>query len=616
VGVVGHRPDPKKRPTPDISVLRATCRDLLRDVRDTFGAVHSVHEKLFLPLSNGKELIGLRLICALAEGSDQWVACEAEKLGYQLQVVLPFDSAEYEKDFAGDALLEYQRLRGAAKTVFELDGSRDRANNSYLAAGRVILNQTDLLLAVWDGEPEKGAGGTGQIVREALQRGIPTLWVHWNTPAEWDIRQPTWGLLEKVTDIKGNFDELEKKVWQLLEPPPTATGAGKAKVDLRHAYFGDRRRSWTVLGGWWAFFRDLLRLQPSLLRLRVPEFRAVTETDWRAEWYGTDEDKREVVLPERIIKWVEGRYLEHYGWANQLSIYNANNYRSSFVWIYLLGALAVLLALIGRTAGVSHHVEQGLIFAEVLVICTIVGLTWYGRRRQWHERWIEYRIIAEQLRLARFNCLLGGVWQQVNMPSYLVTSGNNPTTTWMNWHARAVERAAGLPNIVVDHQYLSACRELLMKPFISGQQRYHSDNAERLTKVDHRLHRAGEFLFLTTLVACVLHLIVALGSEQFREHWTAGERWLTFGAAFMPALGAAMAAIRSQGELHRVMLRSRAMQEELAHLAKAIANVPPLPNELNSQLLQQASERASRLMYNEVLDWRIVFQDRPLDWPA
>lgn len=41
-----------------------------------------------------------------------------------------------------------------------------------------------------------------------------------------------------------------------------------------------------------------------------------------------------------------------------------------------------------------------------------------------------------------------------------------------------------------------------------------------------------------------------------------------------------------------------------------------LPDELNSQLLQQAVEQTTRLMYNEVLDWRIVFQDRPLVWPG
>ena len=89
-----------------------------------------------------------------------------------------------------------------------------------------------------------------------------------------------------------------------------------------------------------------------------------------------------------------------------------------------------------------------------------------------------------------------------------------------------------------------------------------------------------------------------------------------FCAAFLPALGAAMAAIRSQGEFHRVVQRSRAMYAELEKLIEAVAGVPRQPNELNSQLLQQAVVQTTRLMYNEVLDWRIVFQDRPLVWPA
>jgi hypothetical protein len=211
----------------------------------------------------------------------------------------------------------------------------------------------------------------------------------------------------------------------------------------------------------------------------------------------------------------------------------------------------------------------------------------------------------------RFNCLLGGVWQQVNVPSHLATYGN-PSATWMHWHTRAIERAAGLPNVIVNEEYLAACREMLLKALLAGQEKYHKDNAERLHSVDHRLHRFGAGLFLATLAACAVHLFVS-----WRGDWGgAWARWLTFCAAFLPALGAAMAAIRSQGELHRVVERSRAMHAEMEQLRQAVANVPTRPSELNSQLLQQAVEQTTRLMYNEVLDWRIVFQDRPLVWPA
>lgn len=617
---MGHRPDPKKRSMPDVKALQEICGKLLIHIQDTFAGVADAHRDLFseLPPRQEGKPPGLRLISALAEGADQWVASKAKALGYELQVVLPFEQTEYEKDFTdSNVLAEHRRLRGFATAVFELDGCRTRAGESYLAAGRVLLNQTDLLIALWDGKDAQGTGGTAQIVREALHRGIPTLWVNWEAPGSWHLMRPAWRLIQQPLDLQGDLRLLTEQVTELLLPPyANHNGKEPTDGDAREAYFDDRRRPWTPLGGWWNFFRDLLRGKPKPLAIRVPEFDAATRAGWDEDWYGRPEkENRQHKLPDSIITWLEAGFFSHYAWANQLSVYYANHYRSSFAWTYLLGAMAVLLALIGKTGLASHGVEVILISAEVVVICIIIGLTWYGRRRRWHERWIDYRTLAERLRLARFSCPLGGLWQQATVPSHLATYGN-PAATWMQWHARAVERAAGLPNVAVREDYLAACRELLLEALIAGQEGYHEGNAERLSSVDHRLHRAGEWLFLATLAACAFHLFVALRGEWFAKTADAWDRWLIFGAAFLPALGAAMAAIRSQGEFLRVVQRSRAMNDELSQLRQAVANVPTRPDELNSQLLQQAVEQTTRLMYNEVLDWRIVFQDRPLVWPA
>jgi hypothetical protein len=226
VGVVGHRPDPKKRTDPDVSALRDTCRKLLLHIRDTFWGVASVNRDLFSELrarQDGKPS-GLRLISALAEGADQWMACEAEMLDYELQVVLPFDRAEYEKDFSDSSVLaEHRRLRDAATAVFELDGCRARSADSYLAAGRVLLNQTDLLIALWDGKDSQRTGGTAQIVREALQRGIPTLWVNWEVPDSWHLKRASWRLLQQPVDIQGDFRLLGEQVTELLLPTDPIT---------------------------------------------------------------------------------------------------------------------------------------------------------------------------------------------------------------------------------------------------------------------------------------------------------------------------------------------------------------------------------------------------------
>jgi hypothetical protein len=620
VGVVGHRPDSKKRSTPDAASLRATCRTLLSHIQAGFSEVWVAHREDFCdtpPRDDGKPP-GLRVVSSLAEGADQWLASESEQLGYEIQAVLPFERSEYRKDFTDDAVLnEYQRLLELATAVFELDGCRARAGDSYLAAARVLLNQTDLLIAIWDGKDAQGTGGTGQVVREALQRHVPTVWINWEAPAEWRLMTAGRQLLGQRVDVPGDVRLLTRQVTELLVPPAASQAAAKPhREDLRTAYFADRRRSWTPLGGWWNFFRDLVTGKPGALAIRVREFITETQKRWQQDWTGPrGEVEGRHSIPAEIIKWSEENYLPHYAWANQLSVYYANHFRSSFAWIYLLGALAVLLALIGKTAHVSHALELVFISAEVIVICIIIGLTWYGRRRRWHERWIDYRTLAERLRLVRFNSLLGGVWHNVNVPSHLATYGN-PAATWMHWHARAVERAAGLPQVVVSPAYLSACRELVLYALIGEQGTYHKRNADRLGSVDHRLHRLGEMLFLATLIACVIHLAVASFSGWFGEAAEKWDRWLIFFAAFLPALGAAMAAIRSQGEFHRVVQRSRAMREELDQLRQAVAELPIRANELDSQLLQQAVEQATRLMYNEVLDWRIVFQDRPLVWPA
>ena len=44
---------------------------------------------------------------------------------------------------------------------------RDRA---YLLAGIVVIERCEILVAVWDGLPARGVGGTGEVVRAALQR--------------------------------------------------------------------------------------------------------------------------------------------------------------------------------------------------------------------------------------------------------------------------------------------------------------------------------------------------------------------------------------------------------------------------------------------------------------
>jgi len=113
---------------------------------------------------------------SLAAGADQLFArCVLEQHG-TLVAVIPFPG--YELKFSAEAeRTEYDRLlsQAASKEVLEAPPSDEEG---YLRAGQRVVNETNLMLAVWEGKPSAGLGGTADIVAYAIGRGRPL--VHLN----------------------------------------------------------------------------------------------------------------------------------------------------------------------------------------------------------------------------------------------------------------------------------------------------------------------------------------------------------------------------------------------------------------------------------------------------
>jgi hypothetical protein len=110
-----------------------------------------------------RPLMGLT---ALAIGADQLFAEVVLENGGDIEAIIPF--ADYESKFDNELdAANYRRLKALAARVEVLAdiGSDEEA---YMACGRVIADRSDLLLAVWDGEPARGRGGTADVVRHAL----------------------------------------------------------------------------------------------------------------------------------------------------------------------------------------------------------------------------------------------------------------------------------------------------------------------------------------------------------------------------------------------------------------------------------------------------------------
>lgn len=110
---------------------------------------------------------GVVAYSALAIGADTLFAQAALALNLPLVGLVPF--ADYADVFDGPDRPQFETLLKLCQEVQRLPG-KERSDQAYLEAGKRLVDQVDFLIAVWDGKPAGGVGGTGDVVAYARQR--------------------------------------------------------------------------------------------------------------------------------------------------------------------------------------------------------------------------------------------------------------------------------------------------------------------------------------------------------------------------------------------------------------------------------------------------------------
>ncbi|GGM67150.1 hypothetical protein GCM10012275_42080 [Longimycelium tulufanense] len=113
------------------------------------------------------ELIGLS---CLADGADALFAQAVLDLGGALVAIIP--AHQYRAGLPESHHSTYDALLARASDVVRLDHIESDAE-AHMAASLRMLDAADRLMAVWDGLPARGHGGTADVVRAARERGIP-----------------------------------------------------------------------------------------------------------------------------------------------------------------------------------------------------------------------------------------------------------------------------------------------------------------------------------------------------------------------------------------------------------------------------------------------------------
>jgi hypothetical protein len=141
-GVTGHR---DLGPPEAAAWVRAALAALVADPRLTGGAT------------------------SLAAGADQLFATLLAEAGKPYTVIVPCE--QYERTFGRPAdTSAYRRLLHRAREKVTLPFA-EPSEQAFWAAGMKVVDTTDSTIAVWDGRPAKGLGGTADVVRYALTHG-------------------------------------------------------------------------------------------------------------------------------------------------------------------------------------------------------------------------------------------------------------------------------------------------------------------------------------------------------------------------------------------------------------------------------------------------------------
>ncbi len=115
----------------------------------------------------GSDIIG---ITCLADGADQLFARAVLALRNRLEVIVP--AKRYRDGLSPAAQPEYDQLFARAHRIEALPFV-ESTEEAHMAAGRLVVARSDLLLAVWDGAPARGYGGTADVVAYAKEQAVP-----------------------------------------------------------------------------------------------------------------------------------------------------------------------------------------------------------------------------------------------------------------------------------------------------------------------------------------------------------------------------------------------------------------------------------------------------------
>ena len=614
VGVTGHR-DIADRYCENAAAIESQIAAALAAIRD---AVQAAAKASRGSRAYREEPPVLRMISPLAEGADRLAAEIASRLGYRLLAPLPFAQSEYERDFeTEESKNEFRRLLARADAeegTIALDGGRGAptGDQSYYAVGRFVVRSADVMIAVWQRDRWGGLGGTGDVVAFALAAGVPVLWIPADAPGAMRLLAERDALELPAQPEADALADLRDRVEALLEPPRLLAEHEEVPAPGWRG-LGDRWRRLPYRAGspLQQFYDEQPRPSKGIM-LAFERFRGLFALPQRGRQHRATVAPpyvvRQVLTPPQLEK--IAAYERIRDRADVLALFYSHCHRSTYLALFTLGAAAL------TCAGLAFAVEPGWPFVvlEIASLATIGGLVAMDRVRRWHDRWIDYRILAELMRQMAYLVLLGRTLP-INRAAILSTHGARTARRqdWVLWYFSAVVREVGVPAARCEAEYLHSVRARFVNGLLAEQIAFHELNARRAGTVAARLGTLGLLCFAGTFLAALtkIALIVLAGPEAAGAVHPVIEGLGVLGVA-LPALSAAAFALRAQAEFEIVAKNSKRLRRRLRGIKERLSHLP-LTGPLSAERLVDEMNGAGALMIADVEDWVALFDVKTVE---
>lgn len=362
VGVTGHR----DLLAEEIPVLQEKVRDF------------------FLKLQTDYPDLDLQLITPLAEGSDRLVANVALELGVSLIVPLPMPQADYELDFSSpDSVKSFREILKEARIIHLRTLRRTHVNSlsledrtrQYAQMGVFISNHSHVLLALWDGKPSPELGGTASVVNYHLTAMMPGFSEAEDSPNL--LADNENDLVYHIVCSRNRPDGEPRKD---LSPFQTIWETAKFGLESGERLPVEYKFMWQRLQD---YGRDKAKYQAAIDEEGADLLKNAPDLELPI-------GAREIAAQHRTADW--------------LAIHFQKRISLGLIAVH---SIAVLVGLIF----IMYSEFDGLDFlVNFFLLAFFAGFVLYkiGEHRQWHRKHLDYRALAEGLRV-QFYWNLAGV---------------------------------------------------------------------------------------------------------------------------------------------------------------------------------------------------------------